>query len=140
MDMLVYLTVDVIDKENYFNGDYEEDCELAEITEELKSAGNIFGGKYRHTDSSWNELQRVITVDEVRNYLPSMDAGRTLSLWMGYVQILNIPVITKHKNRILLIGEIPSELFCGNTSFIHKKEEPSEMEDLRPISVLPHAI
>ncbi|CAB4061213.1 unnamed protein product [Lepeophtheirus salmonis] len=66
-------------------------------------------------------------------------AGRDpLGMDGGMFRSLDIPVITKLYNRILLLGELPPELLCGNTSFIPKKEEPTDKGDFRPITVLPH--
>ncbi|CAB4055345.1 unnamed protein product [Lepeophtheirus salmonis] len=70
------------------------------------------------------DLQKGITVDEVKNCLPSAGAGKDpLGKDGGMFRSLNIPVITKLFNKVLLTGELPSELLCGNTSFIPKKED-----------------
>ncbi|CAB4069735.1 unnamed protein product [Lepeophtheirus salmonis] len=85
------------------------------------------------------KLQKVITEDEVRHCLPSAGAGRDPhGMDGGMFRSLDIPVITKLYNKVLLLGELPPELLCGNTSFVPKKEEPTDMGDFRPITVLPH--
>ncbi|CAB4056749.1 unnamed protein product [Lepeophtheirus salmonis] len=60
----------------------------------------------------------------------------------GFNRILptNHWVYIGYTKSIKHIREIPSELLCGNTSFMPKKEESSEMGDVIPIKVLPHVI
>ncbi|CAB4061212.1 unnamed protein product [Lepeophtheirus salmonis] len=78
----------------------------------------------------WAENFSTASKTDDRSPTPVGRAGRDpLGMDGGMFRSIDIPVITKLYNRILLLGELPPELLCGNTSFVPKKEEPTDMGD-----------